>query len=159
MKFRLTILAIAAALLAGCENVPISVGGNQPNQQNPARTDASIDPSAGAVFATGDDLKLALESAGITDVHPVVTADKLGAWASVPAIKGCPVFVLVSNDGADYSITHMLNAKNEIVPLKMAGTPLSPTASDFAKLLLTDPATYKPCVGSAAPTAWPVVAP
>jgi hypothetical protein len=153
--------AATAVLVSGCENVPVSVG-NTPAQQQSAQPGTGANPSAnpgtGATFATGDDLKLALEAVGITDVHPIVTPDKLGAWASVPAIKGCPVFVLVTG-GTDYTITHMLNAKDEIVPLSLEGTPLSPTAGDLAKLLLTDPATYRPCVTNQAPTSWPVVAP
>lgn len=166
---RLFMLAALTAALAGCGTGPISLG-TTPVQQQSAQPTASADPSAdpsanangntdaAVALVSGAALKAALEAVGITDVRPVVSETQLGAWASVPAMKACPVFFRV-NDSTSYSVTHMMNTKGEVVALNAQGTPLSPTAADLAKLLVTDYQTYAACVSNTAPESWPVTIP
>lgn len=153
------IAVIVGALVAGC--APAGTGQAEPGSvtTNSARPEPNI--SSPAVIDSADALKFVLEQAGISDVHPVKgTNGAIGAWASVPVIKKCPVYTEVRN-GDSYSVTHLRKTDGAIVPLNLEGYTISPTAADMANWAANNTMLALSCAGNTAPEAkdWPTEAP
>lgn len=156
MKMRYVALAMAAAL-AGCAQPGATT--NEPATPPKVEHSARAEPSIGAATKIDTDqaLAFALEQAGITDVHPVKSADGgVAAWATVPKFKKCPIYLRAVNNEA-YSVSHIRMPDGTIKPMDMEGYAISPTAADLASWAANNMLTITGCFGGQAPAAndWP----